>query len=102
MGATRQGDKRVMKPCVWIVGRCPKKLERNFMELSHSYRTPVARCRNIREMAELLYYAQYPSILICGSNVANVRSGMKRPVPILMAKDPMAERCLENHLKYVL
>ena len=91
-----------MKPCVWIVGRCPKKRERSFMDLSRSYRIPVARCRNIREMAELLYYAQFPSVLICGSNIPGVRGEMKSPVPVLMADDPQAERRLEDHLKYAL
>ena len=91
-----------MKPCVWIVGRCPKKLERDLMDLSRSYRISVARCRNLREMTELLYYAQYPSVLICGSNVPGVRGGMKSAVPVLMADDPQAERRLEDHLKYAL
>ena len=88
-----------MKPCVWIVGRCPKKLEKNFMDLSRSYRIPVARCRSVREMAELLYYAHYPSILICGRDVPRIRGGMKSAVPVLLAEDPQAGRRLENHLK---
>lgn len=91
-----------MKPCVWIVGRCPKKLERDLMDLSRSYRISVARCRNIREMTVLLYHAQYPSVLICGSNIPGVRGEMKNAVPVLMADDPMTGRLLENHLKYAL
>ena len=91
-----------MAPCVWIVGRCPRKLEQNFINLSRSYSSPVARCRNIQEMTVLLYQAQYPSILICGSNVPKFKNEMKRPVPVVRAEDPMAEKILEIHLKYVL
>ena len=91
-----------MKPCVWIVGRCPKKLERNFVYLSRLYRTPVARCRNIREMTELLYYAQYPSILICGPDVPRISGEMKSAVPVLLAEDPQAGRRLEKHLRYAV
>jgi hypothetical protein len=53
-------------------------------------------------MAALLYRAQYPSILICGSNVPKLKDETSRPVPVVRAKDPMAEKILEIHLKYVL
>ena len=91
-----------MGPCVWIVGRCPRKLEQSFIHLSRSYQIPVARCHNIQEMTVLLYQAQYPSILICGSNVPKFNGERNQPIPVVRAKDPMAKYYLEHHLKYVL
>ena len=78
-----------MGPCVWIVGRCGKRKTENFRRAVQSRGVNVAQCRNLGDLVEHLSREHFPTLLVCGPDIADIDEDSGPHLPVFRSGDPL-------------